>query len=129
MRRCKLTAARDWERQQDDGRQGWRSTPSLPSEPDRRLRASRTACLFSFPHENKSRSMTISCISGGLSCFIPKKRLTEPMRLFDLLDRMIVIAGGTGFHAPVLALKFRKDIHACHFAVGPADSDAVCLQC
>jgi hypothetical protein len=74
--------------------------------PDRRLRASRTAYLFSFPPENKSWSLTVSCFSGGLSGCILKNRLTEPVRLSDLLDRMLSIADGTGFHVRMLALEF-----------------------
>jgi hypothetical protein len=50
--------------------------------------------------------VTVGCISGGLSSDVPKERLTDLMRLSDLLDRMIVIFDGTGFHVHVLALEF-----------------------
>jgi hypothetical protein len=59
-----------------------------------------------FRNENKSGSVTISCFSGGLSCFIPNKRLTGPVLLSDSLDRMLSIADATGFHAQMLALDF-----------------------
>jgi hypothetical protein len=66
--------------------------------------------------------------AAGLFRGILKNLLTEPERLSALLDQMISIAAGTGFHAQVLALKFRKDIHANRFAVGFAGSHAVRLQ-
>src|SRR6266849_10181498 len=69
-------------------------------------------------------------IAAGLSGAMLKRRLNEPARLSDFLDQMISIAAGTGSHTYGLALEiFRKDIHAHHFAVGFAGSDAVCLQC
>jgi len=76
-------------------------------------------------YENKGHNVTISCDREGFSCSILKKRLTEPARLSDFLDQMISIAAeGIGFHAYLFALRFRKDIHASHFAVGLAGPDA-----
>jgi hypothetical protein len=57
------------------------------------LRASRTACLFSFPHENKGQNMTIGCASARISGAILKKRFIEPARLPAYFDQMISIAG------------------------------------
>src|ERR1700733_14559806 len=62
--------------------------------------------VLPFPHKHKSGRVTISCFSAQLSGSIPNKRLTGPQRLSDLLDRMISIADGTGFHIHVLALDF-----------------------
>src|SRR6266403_4781441 len=87
MRRCKRTAARDWGRQCSSDRQGWRSEPSLSSEPDRKLRASRTALPVLVPYESKGHNMTIGCDDDGFCCPILKKRLTGPMRLSDFLDQ------------------------------------------
>src|SRR5229473_6282475 len=47
-------------------------------------------------------------IAAGLSGSMLKRRLTEPVRLSDLLDQMLSIAGGTGFHADGLALQISK---------------------
>jgi uncharacterized protein len=68
-------------------------------------------------------------IVAGLSGSMLKRRLTEPVRLSDLLDQMLSIAGGTGFHADGLALKISKRCPCLRFRRRFAGSDAVRLQC
>src|SRR3984957_19458182 len=74
--------------------------------------------------------MTDSCKRGRFSGAMLKKKFSEPVRLFDLLDQMISITRWNLVPRSTVSPKiFQKDIHARPFATAVAGPDAVCLQC